>query len=285
MGRGLIAGVLLLSSVILGVSLHGQAPSDQKPLAFEVASVKPDQSLQASESMNLTPAGAFTATHFTLQLLIAVAYSTGGGPLPSYRMTGGPSWIDGDRFDILAIMPMLGGTVRDSFAMLRTLLADRFQLVVHHEDRDLPIFVLAINASDKRLGPKLHVSTRECAAGAIPTGSTSDGAPLCALRFGPGRILAGNQTIPALAQTLSRYLLRAVVDRTELPGRYDMALEWTPSLGEGLQTSADPNAPHGPADGPPLVTAIKEQLGLRLETTRGPVDVLVIDHAEKPTAD
>jgi uncharacterized protein (TIGR03435 family) len=282
MGRRLSVTLAAFLVATSAASLIGQ--SDQKPLAFEVASVKRDQSLQASESMNLTPAGAFTATHFTLQLLIAVAYGT-GGPLPSYRMTGGPSWIDGDRFDILAKMPMPGGTVRDSFAMLRTLLADRFNLVVHHEDRDLPIFVLGMNASDKRFGPKLHASTRECAAGAIPTGSTSDGAPLCALRFGPGRILAGNQTIPALAQTLSRYLLRAVVDRTGLPGRYDMSLEWTPSLGEGLQTSADPNAPHGPADGPPLVTAIKEQLGMRLESTRGPVDVLVIDHVERPLSD
>jgi hypothetical protein len=88
MGRTLsilLAAFLVAASV---ATLIGQ--SDQRPLAFEVASVKPDQSLQTSESMNLTPAGAFTATHFTLQLLIAVAYGT-GGPLPSYRMTGGPS--------------------------------------------------------------------------------------------------------------------------------------------------------------------------------------------------
>ena len=104
------------------------------------------------------------------------------------------------------------------------------------------------------------------------------------MRFGPGRILGGNQTMPALALTLSRYVLRSVVDRTELGGRYDVALEWTPSPGEGLQTTVAPSAPpRGPDDGPSLVTAVKEQLGLKLESARGPVDVLVIDHVEHPT--
>ena len=136
-----------------------------------------------------------------------------------------------------------------------------------------------------RLGPKLHASTRDCPAnGAPPAGTTTDGAPVCNMRFGPGRILGGNQTIPALALTLSRFVLRPVVDRTELGGRYDVALEWTPSPGEGLQTTVAASAPpRGPDDGPSLVTAVKVQLGLKLESARGPVDVLVIDHAEHPT--
>lgn len=182
-------------------------------------------------------------------------------------------------------MPTPGETPNDAFAMLRTLLADRFHLVVHHENRILPVFVLGTEASDKRLGPKMHASTRDCAAGEMQAGTTADGAPSCAMRFGPGRVLAGNQTVPALAQTLSRYLQRAVMDRTGLQGRYDMSLEWTPAPGEGLQTSADPNAPRGPADGPSLVTAVKEQLGLKLESAQGPVDVLVIDSAERPAVD
>lgn len=276
--RWIAASVIVVSLIPLGA----QAP------AFEVASIKPDKSGELSESANLTPGGEFTARHFTLQLLIAMSYAT-GGPLPSYRMAGGPAWIATDRFDIIAKMPTPGGTPAESFAMLRTLLGERFHLRVHHEDRELPIFALVTDKPDARLGPKLHPSTRDCSPAATlgsQAAQTSDGAPTCGLRFGPGRLLGGNQTISALALTLSRYLSRSVMDRTQLAGRYDMALEWTPSPGEGLQTTAAPSAPpRGPDDGSSLVTAVKEQLGLRLESTRGPVDVLVIDNAERPTID
>jgi uncharacterized protein (TIGR03435 family) len=276
-------GIVAIAGAMSGVVLPAQTPPAP---AFEVASIKPDKSGELSESVNLTPGGEFTATHFTLQLLIGMAYGT-GGPLPSYRMAGGPGWIGTDRFDIIAKMPSAGGTPAESFVMLRTLLAERFRLVAHHESRELPIFALVTDGPPGRLGPKLHATTRDCTAaanGAPPTATTSDGAPVCFMRFGPGRILGGNQTIPTLALTLSRYVLRSVVDRTELGGRFDVALEWTPSPGEGLQTTVAASAPpRGPDDGPSLVTAVKEQLGLKLEAARGPVDVLVIDHAEHPT--
>jgi uncharacterized protein (TIGR03435 family) len=120
------AGIVAVVGAMSGVLLRAQPPP---PPAFEVGSIQPDKSVESSESVNLTPGGEFTATHFTLQLLVAMAYGT-GGPLPSYRMAGGPGWIGTDQFDIIAKMPSAGGTPAESFMMLRTLLAERFRLVV-----------------------------------------------------------------------------------------------------------------------------------------------------------
>jgi len=184
--------------------------------------------------------------------------------------------------------------------MLRTLLADRFKLTVHHESRELEAFAVRLPRSDGRLGPQLRKVETDCAAldaargqGAASSGPTSLAAqllaqppptrPTCSLRSSPGKIIAGSDTMTKLATALSTYLGRPTVDRTGLTGRFDMDLQWT--MEHRAPAEPSPNAPAVLPSGTSIFTAIQEQLGLRLESTKEWVEVLVIDRVEHPTED
>lgn len=275
----------------------GAAASDP---TFETASVKPNKSGDGRSGINIQPGGRFVATGVTLQLLIAAAYGE-GGLLPDFQISGGPNWIGTDRFDIVAkaasdplagraTLPEPGGAppgARQMNVMLRALLAERFRLTVHHETRQLPIYELVVARSDGTLGPQLRETTVDCVAAVAARGNAPprpDG-PFCGTRGGVGRLMLGSVTMSMLATVLSRSVNRTVVDRTGLAGKFDGSLEWTP---DQMSTPPPGGAPPGglpppPADGPSIFTAVQEQLGLKLESARGPVDVLVIDHVERPT--
>ena len=176
--------------------------------------------------------------------------------------------------------------------MLQTLLAERFKLVVHHETRQLPIYALAFARRDRRLGPMLRRSQVDRAAlpanpnVPLPTFGTprceAEGPP-CSPGLGIGGVFKGvAMTIPELTVFVSKWLDRAVSDRTGLTGSFDVELQFSP---EGL-TGIDPGPPgveRPPNENPSIFIAVQEQLGLKLESTKGPVDVLIIDRAEKPT--
>jgi uncharacterized protein (TIGR03435 family) len=177
--------------------------------------------------------------------------------------------------------------------MLQTLLAERFQLTMHTETRELPIYSLVTANADARLGPKLVRSDIACP----PPGTrrpAADGS-VCTFFLFFNRVVFRNQPIAQLADYLSGRMGRLVVDRTALAGRFDLELTWTPdqprpadaqdhiTLG-GNDIDLTGGAPFDP-NGPALVTALREQLGLRLQSTRGPVDVFVIDRVERPTPD
>ena len=168
-------------------------------------------------------------------------------------------------------------------ALLRPLLEDRFKLKAHVETRELPIFALVVARTDGRLGPQFRRPIVDCLAlrqaaraGAPPPLPPSSDRPACGVRMGPGKLSAGGFSIENLVTMLSSTVERLVVDRTGLTGTFDVDLQWT----QGDLTGATPSD-----DRASIFTAVQEQLGLKLESTKGPVDVVVIDHVEHPTED
>jgi len=304
MSQKLIGRVLVfLGAVLVGAfviaqtpppSPQSQAPSADTP-AFEVASVKPNKSGDGRVMIGMQPGGRFTATNVPLRMLIRNAYQ-----LQDAQLVGGPDWIASDRFDIMAKAegdppPTPPGTAGPIQLMLRTLLADRFKLVVHNETRELPIYALVLARSDGRLGPQLRPAAVDCAAmaaargrGGPPPALPQPGErPTCGMRIGPGQMAGGGFPLSQFATTLSQFVQRGVVDRTGLTGNFDLDLTWTPDF-QGRGGPPPPGAPDLPPidpNGPSIFTAVQEQLGLKLDSQKGPVDVLVIDRVEQPTPD
>jgi uncharacterized protein (TIGR03435 family) len=250
-----------------------RARSDASP-TFDVVSVKTNKSGDNTLQMQALP-GRILVTNAPLLLLIRNAYT-----LQSFQIVDGPDWLNTDRFDIQATAPG-NPTQPEMQAMLRRLLADRFKLVAHNDTRALPVYALTVARADARLGPQLTAAA-PCFA-APPNGpprqaSPSDPAP-CGFRVGAGRLTAHGVTMAALAATLSTQSGRFVLNKTELAGDFDLDLQWT----REASTSPDPGGLPVPTDGPSLFTALQEQLGLKLEAQRGPVNVLVVDSVQHPT--
>jgi uncharacterized protein (TIGR03435 family) len=274
------------------------AQSDGELPRFEVASVKVNRGEPGHVSVNSTN-GRYSATGVTLGLLIRMAYD-----VQEDQIVGGPSWLNDERFDVLATegaapteraAPQPGRPTAQRL-MLRALLADRFHLAVHTEVRERPVFALVVARRDGKLGPGLVRADADCSALGAARRRQGDGAPKespthlqnCGRSMAPGVILARGQTMPELAAAFAALsntgmsLNRPVVDRTGLTGNFDVELHFTPER--------IPDASNGPSarpdpEGASLFTAVQEQLGLKLESQRGPVDVLVIDRAEKPGED
>ena len=180
--------------------------------------------------------------------------------------------------------------------MLRQLLAERFKLVVHTEDREMPIYALVLNRADGKLGPQIKVSDVDCAGmlgrgrGRGPAGPPAPPAPgermPCGIRMGKGNMAVGGATLTQVAGTLGTFVGRVVVDKTGLTGNYEFTLTWTPdNLPQRPPGAPEPLFNGSPIDpnGPSIFTAVQEQLGLKLDSQKGPVSVLVIDRAEHPT--
>lgn len=276
---------------------------------FEVASLKPNKSGDGRMQIGVHPGGRYTATNMPLRGLIQNAYQ-----LQPFQLVDAPAWIT-DRFDIVAkgepeepghgaLFAARQGPNRNQL-MLRALLADRFKLKVHTESREMPVYALTLARGDGRLGPQLKRAAVDCGAmgaarGRGPAPVPAPGAPdarrpegvlppdamRCGIRIGPGNIAAGGVVLPQFANMLAILAGRIVIDRTGLAGNFDIDLQITPeqmpAFGPG---GPPPGAPPIDPNGPSIFNAVQEQLGLRLESTKGPVDVLVIDHVEQPTED
>jgi uncharacterized protein (TIGR03435 family) len=246
--------------------------------SFEVASIKQNRSGDSRASFGGQPGGRLVVVNNTLRNIVRNTWN-----LQNYQIVGGPDWFDTDRWDITAKAP--DGTVtepRQMLPLMRTLLADRFKLVVHNETRQLPVYALILARPDGKLGPQLRKSDLDCAAIAAavargePAPPRSQDRPFCGTRTGPGSVMTSGVALPDFARNLSNATGRFVVDKTGLTGVFDLELKFTPDpLGP---TTADPAT-----DVPSLFAAIQEQLGLKLEAQRSPVEVLVIDSARRPT--
>ena len=303
-----------MTKVILA-SLLALAQATSSP-SFEVVSVKrSDPNAGASSPIGaipmILPAGPrLTATNVTLRLLVRSAYE-----LPDFKIVGGPSWQTTDRFDITAkAEDGFTGSFREMMPMLRTVLADRFKLKTHMETRELPIYSLVVAREDRRLGDKLKPSASNCgdiyaeAQKRIEAALKGGAAGLASLLPKPGEkvrcslapvlnaapafgLTADGLPISFLARLLTELTGRDVRDKTGLEGLYDWELRFDPQVLLQLAANSGINIPAGalaglPSSGAPsLMTALQEQLGLELESDRGPVEVLVIDSAEPPTAD
>jgi uncharacterized protein (TIGR03435 family) len=260
--------------------------------AFEVASVKPNKTGDGRIMFGLQPGGRFNATNVTLRMLLRQAFN-----VQEFQITGGPDWMASDRFDVIAKAPEGEFTADLMRPMLQSLLAERFKLVVHNETREMPIYALVKARADGKLGPSLSQAAVDCAAvmrgrrGGPPPTPPQPGQKIeCGFMIGPGRLNAGGMPMSSLAQTLSPQVGRIVLDKTELTGNYDFELTYSleglgsifpgggPPLINGAPAPIDPNQPN-------LFTALQEQLGLKLDSQRGPVDVVVIDSVQQPAAD
>lgn len=277
--------------IVGGGGAAGPAVPITGNMAFEVASVKANNSGTPNVQIGLQPGGRFTATNVPLRQLIIFAYQ-----LQNFQIVDAPDWTRNERFDILAkaeapVAPAPLGTVGPIQLMMRSLLAERFALKTHTETRELPIYELRVVRSGGQLGPQLKPSTVDCAqvggrrGGGPPAPPAPGERPTCGLMGGFGQIRAGSMGMSELARNLSGQVQRVVIDRTGLTGRYDFDLTFTPDqIPQGPPPPGVP-APTFDLNGPSIFTALQEQLGLKLESTRGPVEVLVIDSVSRPTPD
>ena len=277
-------GKLLIAAGSLAVTSLAQTSTPPSPSprpaastsalpAFEVAAIKLNQSGSGSSHSD-TNNGRFNATNVSLKSLME--YQAYG--IPGNRILDGPKWLDSTRFDIEAKMDdsvadhlrtLAHGPRRlETQAMFQQLLADRFKLAVHWETRELPVYALAVAKKGSKLQP-----TKEATEGSGTSSHRSEAG---------SEFTAKGVTLPelaaALTQELSRELGRDIIDKTEIKGRYDLTIKWTPDAG-AVTDSAASSADSAPS----IFTAVQEQLGLKLEPAKAPVQVLVIDHAEMPS--
>lgn len=273
----------ILIALVIGTLALGQA---QRP-TFEVATVKPTK---ISGPVN-SPPGRYIATGSPLKALIGYAYA-----MRDFQIFGGPNWISTDLWEIQAKIPdgvvIPRPSTMEEFEkalatpgpdklMLQSLLEERFQLRIRRETRELPIYELTVASGGLKM--TLAADQSPLVFGPLPELSPGGRPALIrgslGIRSSPDRRVMEAKAIPLSQLVLSvlmREVGRPVIDRTGLKGLYDMKLEWTP---ENLQAGAQ----NGLLAAPLLTTALQEQLGLRLESTRGPVEVLVVESAEKPS--
>jgi uncharacterized protein (TIGR03435 family) len=288
------------------------------PRSFEVASVKQNTANDNRVMIGMQPGGRYTATGVPLRLIIRNAFR-----VQDSQLVGLPDWTRSERFDITAKADVPSPTPEMMNEMMQSLLAERFSFAAHRETREMPVYELILARADGRLGPGLKASTVDCEAmrgrgrGAPPEGGrvtmplgrgagsgTGPGAgagiggggrglagplPPCSTRMMPGNVTANGSTLDQLATLLETQAGRIVRNKTGLSGAYDFSLTFTPEQlagggggggGRGVDApAADPGA------APSLFTAVQEQLGLKLDSQRAPVDVIVVDRVERPTPD
>ncbi len=272
--RGWCAGIVTLAALLVATA-SGQSPED----AFEVASVRANPSRTGVRGHSF-PGDRFEARNVPLGDLILVAYGEPGQLLPPSQVSGGPSWMNTERFDISAsVGSQDGNTVAGKQRRLRRLLSERFNLRVHTETRDLSIYDLTLAKRDGALGPRLRRTDATCEALEAAQPGKRDVCILSALPSGD--LMLRGQTMASFANALTMLLNRTVKDRTGLTGGFDADARFGPDGLPGMSRAPQPGGTAG--DAPSLFTAIEEQLGLKLSGARGPVEVLVIDYAERPS--
>jgi uncharacterized protein (TIGR03435 family) len=239
---------ILVASALTASLLHGQTP------AFEVASIRLNTSGSRSMGTHNLPGGRVTITNLPLRNMIRTAYGAN-----DLEVIGGPDWVDGDHWDVLATAAPDSPLDAPWQAMLKTLLMERFKLRAHLESRERPIYRLVLARGDKRLGPEIRPTA--CRNEDLDCGRLSANTN----GVKSGTIMGVSRTMAQIGTGLSPWAERRVFDATGLDGRYDFELRWAEDLS--------------------IFTAVSEQLGLKLEPATGPVDVLFIDSVEKPTPD
>jgi len=258
---------------------------DEKKPQFEVSSIKPAAPDARGMFIRTTPGGTVNITNMTLKEIVVLAWR-----IQPYQISGGPPWITSTRYDISA-KPESAPKDGELQLMLQGMLADRFQLVTHRETRELPVYALVLARKDGKLGPKLTEAMEGGCKAFDPTQPRTPPEPgkppvlNCGQQMmSPRSLTAVSAPMSGIVPMLARMLGRTIIDKTGLTGKYDISMEWTPD--ESQTAMLPPDAPKPPPSdnaGPSIFTALQEQLGLKLESQKGPVEMLVIDRAEKPS--
>ncbi|MFZ0744986.1 MAG: TIGR03435 family protein [Terracidiphilus sp.] len=257
----------MIAAVCLPITFAQMGNAPITAPAFEVAAIKQNKTGDGSWKMYFTPDG-LTAKGVTLGYVIREAY----GVYDDHRWSGGPAWVNSDKWDIEAkydVSEFKSPTLEQRRTMLQKLLADRFKLTVHHESKVFPLYALVLAKG----GPKFQ----ESKPGNI-IHSSMDGRAMCLHpRANAGYLAFQGCSMNDLASDLTSDfdVGRTVADKTGLAERYDFDLRWAP---ETPSVSATPDS-----SGPSLFTALREQLGLKLEPIKGPLETIVIDHVERPS--
>jgi uncharacterized protein (TIGR03435 family) len=248
-------------ALTLAALLLGQAATQPQPLpVYDAVTIKPSNSPESGVTINMDETN-FAAHNATLKILIANAFNV--RPALIYGL---PAWAGSERYDLTAkvtdpdLKRMKTLPLEQRGAMAAVILAERFHLKIHFETKTLPVYELVIAKGGARLTPT-----------AVPDPLASNGK----FSVHNSEITATDTIISNFAVNLSYQLDRNVIDKTGLTGRYDFRLTWTP---DNLADSAPSDAP------PTLITAIEEQLGLKLQPAKGPVPTIVVDHVEHPTS-
>ena len=249
--RAAISGATVLAFVI--------GTCGQESKLIEVAYVKPSRNDTADSNLD-SVRGRLTATNITVRELIRLAYG-----VRDYQIRQAPKWVDSERFDIaVKSVSVNAKSLEDEKSLVRELLADRFQLTTHREEKQMPVYLLVVAKHGPLLAPHNDAGTKT--------------------RGGCGRLVGRRVTADAIATILSKQVERPVLNRTDLSGEYDFQLDFTPDSGP-CRAAGDSQRGSAvdPSGAPSIYTAVQQQLGLKLESSRGPVELLVIDRVEKPT--
>jgi len=315
--RLLLASVIAVSATLcvpfVRLMAQSSAPAAER-LEFDAASIKPNNSAIPRVMLQF-PGGRLNGVNITVLALLGLGYR-----VQPFQLVGAPEWISSERYDVTATSTITP-TPDQRASMVQALLADRFKLAIHRETRDLPAYALVLARNDGGLGSRIRKSDLDCAALAAaargnppPAGLGPDArGPIGRGPAAPGQTAQTGQvqmqmtgcgttggrggqrtsrgvTMAEFATSLSGLVNRVVLDRTGLAGGFDFELQWTPDQFQGAGPlggipGAPPPAPATDSTFPSLFTAVQEQLGLKLDSQRGPVEVLVIDRVERPTPD
>jgi uncharacterized protein (TIGR03435 family) len=265
----MLRGVALLVLAAAPVSIA------QAPTAFEAASIKRNVSGESSAGFQIFPDGQFRATNATVRQLVQSAFDF---EYERFQIVGGPAWIDVERYDVQATLgeradPARTATPQEIAVRIRRLLSDRLKLVMRRETREMTYFQLVIER------PNVLKATNDSCISSGTTRAPGETRPRCGLSFAPDsgdvqHLIAAGTTMATLARRLQQSVESLVVDKTGLTGTFDFTLDF---LRPNLARSQEP------AVGVTVFTAVQEQLGLRLQSARGPVDVIAIASVERPS--
>jgi uncharacterized protein (TIGR03435 family) len=269
-----MARIQILRTVTICLALLSGAAVSGHGLVFEAVSIKTNRSGESRSSFRGTLSG-ISVTNQTVIDIIRNVWNVN-----RLQIAGGPSWAGEDRYDIEA--KASGKAGRDELvAMMKTMLAERFNLAVHQETRPIPVYALVLARADGRLGPTLRQSQATCDRSSPPAPGTPPpqpppplggvDLPACGTNTGRGVLRAAGIELEAFTRNMAGAAGRIIVDKTGLTGTFDMVLRFNP----------DPNDTS--SDAPSLFAAVQEQLGLKLDPQTAAADVLVIDRVERPT--
>ncbi|HEY1305971.1 MAG TPA: TIGR03435 family protein [Vicinamibacterales bacterium] len=281
--------IVVVANALPTASVRAQSTGEAPGPRFTIVSIKQNKSATVRPRVGFRPGSRFEAIAATVQDLIALAYGGGQGIRRS-QIVDAPRWTESERFDIRAQVEDGTGPAPAvppdlMLQMLQNLLADRLKLVAHRDRREQPIYALTLLRPDGTLGPQLRRADADCDSRVARIPPDVKQRPLvCGMEGGLGRARGQTMRIADFAaRQLSSILDRQVVDRTALEGIFDWELQWAPAPGELAPLGSD-DPPPSP-DGPSIFKALEEQLGLKLVTERGLVDVVVVDSISRPTPD